>query len=359
MHLQLAENIRSFRKQRKLTQEQLAELFGVTTGAVHKWETGLSVPELRVIVEMADFFDISVDVLLGYAMKDNRPASTMERLNLYCRSRNADALIEAEKALKKYPNSFEIVHGCAGIYLTFGSESHNEQQLRRAIELLEQSILLIAQNNDPTISEYGIYGQLGRAYIMLGEHEKGLSLLKRHNTSGIFNDFIGTSLALDLARPEEAEPYLSAALLRGVIHLVNAAIGLSILFSSRGEDHRAQEVVCWGQEIIRGLKRDSAPDFLDKLLALLFALQAHTQMKIGQKEAAQEALCCAADYAHRFDAAPDYGADALRFAELPKSANLNDTLGSTAMESVAGLIEKLKNERLLAAWKEVLDHGSL
>ncbi len=55
-----------------MTQEQLAEVLGVTVGAVYKWETKLSQPELTMIMAMADFFDTSVDVLLGYEMKDNR-----------------------------------------------------------------------------------------------------------------------------------------------------------------------------------------------------------------------------------------------------------------------------------------------
>ena len=45
--LKLAENIRALRKQRNLTQEQLAEVLGVTVGAVYKWEAGLSLPELK------------------------------------------------------------------------------------------------------------------------------------------------------------------------------------------------------------------------------------------------------------------------------------------------------------------------
>lgn len=67
----LAENIRVLRKERFLTQEQLAEVLGVTTGAVYKWEAKLSQPELNMVMELADFFDTSVDVLLGYEMKDN------------------------------------------------------------------------------------------------------------------------------------------------------------------------------------------------------------------------------------------------------------------------------------------------
>ena len=64
MKLSLSENIRSFRRQRKLTQEKLAEALGVTVGAVYKWESGQSQPEQNQLVIITDFFDTSVDVLL-------------------------------------------------------------------------------------------------------------------------------------------------------------------------------------------------------------------------------------------------------------------------------------------------------
>ena len=51
----LAENIRTFRKARSLTQEQLAEVLGVTTGAVYKWEARLSQPELGMLMELRIF----------------------------------------------------------------------------------------------------------------------------------------------------------------------------------------------------------------------------------------------------------------------------------------------------------------
>ncbi len=76
----LAENIRAFRKQRGLTQEQLSEVLWVTVGAVYKWESGLSQPELATILELADFFDASVDVLIGYVLRDNRLQATLARL---------------------------------------------------------------------------------------------------------------------------------------------------------------------------------------------------------------------------------------------------------------------------------------
>lgn len=112
MVTKLSENIRKFRKERGLTQEQLAEVLGVTVGAVYKWEARLSQPELSMVMELADFFDTSVDVLLGYEMRDNRLEVCLARLKKYRDQKDPAGLLEAEKALKKYPNHFDIVPSC-------------------------------------------------------------------------------------------------------------------------------------------------------------------------------------------------------------------------------------------------------
>ena len=152
METTLADNIRAFRKERGLTRDQLSEVLGVTPGAVYKWEAKLSIPDLYLIMEMADFFDTSVDVLLGYEMKDNGLEATVKRMREYRRSKDRLGLAEAEKALKRYPHSFQIVNECALIYRAFGFENSDKALLRRALELLEQSRLLLPQNDDPEIS---------------------------------------------------------------------------------------------------------------------------------------------------------------------------------------------------------------
>ena len=124
MEMMLAENIRMYRKRKRLTQEQLAEDLGVTSGAVYKWEAKLSVPELNMIIVIADYFDTSVDALLGYTMKDNRLSVTVQRLKEYRIKKEYIGLAEAEKALKKFPHAFEVVHESAILYRVFGMERH-------------------------------------------------------------------------------------------------------------------------------------------------------------------------------------------------------------------------------------------
>ena len=163
MKIKLSENIRAFRKEHAMTQEQLAEVLNVTVGAVYKWESGQSVPELGTIVELADLFDTSVDVLLGYEMKDNRLQTTIKRLEACRHEKNRDGLAEAEKALRKYPNVFAIVYNSALLFWLFGIEDREKALLRRALELFENAKLLLTQNDDPQINEAGTDGRSGGA----------------------------------------------------------------------------------------------------------------------------------------------------------------------------------------------------
>lgn len=355
MDLKLADNIRSYRKARRLTQEQFAEMLGVSTGAVHKWEAGLSIPELELIMKMADFFDVSVDALLGYRVNDDRLEAAEQRLCEYCRVRDPEALGEAEKLLKKYPNSFKIVLACADIHAFFSVGGHRKEA-RRALELYEQALCLLPQNTDPEVSELSIRNSMAAVHEMIGEEEEALRILKAHNACGIFNDTIGGSLAIRLGRSEEAEPYLAKALGTGILQVVNTVSGFAFVFCSRNDYAEARSILNWGIGCLEGLKKEALPDFTDKLFAMLRVMLAYTELKLGERDAARTEIRKAAETAGRFDAAVNYGVSSLRFFPASEQLVVTDTLGATASESLSELIRLLKDDELAALWKEENDH---
>lgn len=61
----LGKRIAMLRKEKGLTQEQLAEKVGVSAQAVSKWENDVSCPDITLLPLLADLFDVSVDELLG------------------------------------------------------------------------------------------------------------------------------------------------------------------------------------------------------------------------------------------------------------------------------------------------------
>ena len=357
MKLSLAENIRAFRKERQLTQEQFAEAMGVSVGSVYKWETGQTVPELNMLVEIADFFDSSMDVLLGYRVKDNRIAAIEERLREYCRVRDPEALAEAEKALKKYPNSFEIVHGCARVYAFFGVGSRDHAETRRALELFEQAKRLISQNRNPEISEQTVSGEIASAWMLLGEYEKSIELLKENNAGGIYSDTIGMVLALGLNRYGEAEPFLAEALLLNTIGLVDSVLGYALVLSARGEYAAARRMLAGLTAYLAPLKEGEKADFADRILASMNTVTAHVYTLEGKREEAAECLRSVLASVRQFDAAPDYGIRTLRYPELRNDVILNDGLGATAADSIRTILELLGNRELSRMWEELADDG--
>lgn len=64
--LKIAENIVRLRHEKKITQERLAEFLGVTKASVSKWETGQSMPDILMLPQLATYFDVKVDELMGY-----------------------------------------------------------------------------------------------------------------------------------------------------------------------------------------------------------------------------------------------------------------------------------------------------
>ena len=245
MDTRIAENIRVYRKQCGMTQEQLADAMGVSVGAVYKWEAKASLPELRMIMELADFFDVSVDTLLGYQMKDNRLNAAVERLWKASRCQDYDAVSEAEKAIRKYPHSFDVVFAGAHLYYTFGAGTKKEPWLRRAIELLDTSRLLVSQCTDSRVSESWICGMIAEMHEMLGETDKALELLKAHNENAVFNDMIGIMLLSHGKDPEEANDFLEDGLLRAISSLIQTVIGYAMLFDAKNENASAGSFPPW------------------------------------------------------------------------------------------------------------------
>ena len=63
--MNICKNIRLLRRQRKMTQEQLADILGVSYQAVSKWETHANTPDISLLPKIASVFGVSVDALFS------------------------------------------------------------------------------------------------------------------------------------------------------------------------------------------------------------------------------------------------------------------------------------------------------
>ena len=354
MDIKLNENIRAQRKARGLTQEQLAEVLGVTVGAVHKWETSMSTPELPLIVEMADFFDTSVDALLGFELKDNRLKAVESRLWQYHSAKNRDGLAEAEKALKKYPGAFGIAYAGATLYHGIGMEAKDAAMLRRALTLYERARQLLPQNRDATVSDQTLCSSIGGVYFSLGEREKGLKLLMAHNADNLYSALIGTVLANEMGRPKEALPYLSRGMIRIIREMIYVVLGYARLYASQRDLVSGTALLELGIRTLQGLKASNAPDYPDKICAVFFTHLAGFQMDSGDRSGAGDSLRHAIDLSRRFDAAPDNSMLNLRFVQKGDDT-FYDQLGETARQAVESALRDIGSDALWTVYHGLND----
>lgn len=70
MNITISETIKRLRTEKSVTQESLAAFLGVTPQAISRWESGAGYPAIEYLPQMARYFDVSVDELLGVKLSE-------------------------------------------------------------------------------------------------------------------------------------------------------------------------------------------------------------------------------------------------------------------------------------------------
>ena len=95
----LGRNLREIRKERRLTQQQLAEILDVQQRVVSRWETGVAKPHLNHVVRLAKVLEVSLDRLV-FGHDDASPEPSFEirnrRLKELCKQVDELALADQE-----------------------------------------------------------------------------------------------------------------------------------------------------------------------------------------------------------------------------------------------------------------------
>lgn len=194
MSTMLGKNIKTFRKNKGLTQEELAELLSITPQAVSKWESETGLPDVSMIIPLAKVLGVSTDALLGYDnLSENdevilRAKETVAALNNSEDSREMKALriseyLSTETSLN--PGCFEIIkdfveqtanlsmyadpvlEGC------FPDETERIQKLYK--DAIRKGAYLISHSNDQTLIEKTHFAM---AWIYI--HDKDFNNAREH-----------------------------------------------------------------------------------------------------------------------------------------------------------------------------------
>lgn len=236
--LNLSSNITRLRHERKLTQEELADFVGVTKASVSKWENAQSMPDILLLPQLAAFFDVTIDELVGYEpqLSDKQIRHLYAQLTKDLAARPLHEALGRVRSLAHryyscYPFLLQLVVLYWNHFMLAESEGEGRQILEEAVtwcDRILEDCTDVGVCSDAASLKAGLKLQLGRAAeaIDLLEPLMDPSRISGHNSAILIQAYrvVGE---IDRAKMHaQAEVYL------GLVGLVGDGIQLMSLYEN-------------------------------------------------------------------------------------------------------------------------------
>jgi len=168
------------RRQKGITQEDLAEYVGITKASVSKWETGQSYPDITLLPLLAAYFDISIDNLLGYSpqMAEDDIGKLYERLaSDFTKKPFEDVIAECEGIIKKYYSCYDLLFSIAVMYVNHAPMATDKERIDQIVSAALQLFKRVSDNcKDVDTVQAAVHLQ-ATCYLALGDGAAVLELL--------------------------------------------------------------------------------------------------------------------------------------------------------------------------------------
>lgn len=179
MKTTMGEIIKRIRRERKLTQEEMAAHLDISFQSISKWERGDGYPDITMLPALANYLKISVDELLGVG--EIEKANRYDEINRTWTENNGCGRNEANvelmrQALKTFPNdALLLVQLSTSLEKLEGTESEKLRHLQESIEVQKR---ILEYGEDSEVRGATMFN-ICFAYWKAGEREKALKQARK------------------------------------------------------------------------------------------------------------------------------------------------------------------------------------
>ncbi len=218
MSINIGENIKKLRNQKSVTQEKLAESLGVTPQAISRWESGAGYPAIEYLPDLAGFFGISVDELLGVKLSE-REAKREEWYGLIDHIEecgyNPTAIDLLREAHAEFPGDRKLSLALAKALCSEWEEDNPDQAHLREAEKMLRDLFRQADDYD---FRFACVRELAVLYKEAWKDEKGYEEVVKllPSVSSCREVFIADFFNGATQKPEEISECVQALALRSV-----------------------------------------------------------------------------------------------------------------------------------------------
>jgi transcriptional regulator with XRE-family HTH domain len=224
--LNIGKIIVAMRREKGLTQEDLAAYIGVSKASVSKWETGQSYPDITLLPQLSAYFNISIDTLMGYS-----PQLTPADIKaLYHRLAEdfatrafAEVLTECEAIIKKYYSCFPLLLQMAILLINHHMLADDAEKGRAILENTVQLCQRIQTDSDDRFLIRDAMSMEATSYLMLNQPTQIMKLLGE-TVRPFPTDTEMLAMAYQMAgNPDKAKQVLQISSYQHLLFLVSTA----------------------------------------------------------------------------------------------------------------------------------------
>ncbi len=177
----IGKKIKQLRKSRDLTQEDLAEMLGISVSAVSQWESDKTAPDLSMFPALCNYFNVTSDELLGidiYRKEEEIKRLRYEIDDLTRLGKQKEAYTRCKEALSHYPDSFYLMEDMASsIFWMIEDRSTSDEE--KKVLFADQGRLyqtILDKCTDEKI-RMSVIPKLAEWYAKSGEEEKSHEII--------------------------------------------------------------------------------------------------------------------------------------------------------------------------------------
>ena len=179
MELLIGTRLRTLRRARNLTQEEVAAHLGISFQAISKWERGDGYPDITILPALASYFAVTVDDLLGMdeiaAEEKYREVNRIWEENRAA-GRHRENVALMRESLKRFPNdALLLVQLSSSLERLDGTDAEKAGYLGESIAVQEQILRYGEDSEVRNATQYNICF----AYLKNGEPHKAVEQAKK------------------------------------------------------------------------------------------------------------------------------------------------------------------------------------
>lgn len=146
--------IKKLRRERDLTQEELAETLSISPQAISRWETDAAMPDIALLPILCNYFNVSADMLLGIdlAKKKGKIESIREDAGKYSsRGYYEKAREILEAGIREYPDSYALMNDL--MYLSFWQYNAKQEKTAYLDEAIRYGETILEKSTDDNLRD--------------------------------------------------------------------------------------------------------------------------------------------------------------------------------------------------------------